>query len=153
MNKFFSTKRFGPISTGHRQWRSDTHCSWVHGYGRIVEIVFWGNKLDERGWVVDFGDLRDVKTWLEGEWDHRVLLAADDPLLNQFMILQELGGINVNVMLPPYGPGIEQSCHYVYDEVNDMIQYKTNGRCGVSQVRIWEHENNSAIYGSFPNVG
>lgn len=152
-NKYYSTKRFGPISTGHRQWRDTGHCAWAHGYGRIVEIVFQASKLDERGWVMDFGDLRDVKAWLESEWDHRILLAADDPLLDQFQTLHELGGCNINVLPEPYGPGIELSCKYVYDRVNDMVKMKTNGRCGVVSVRIWEHENNSAIYGSFSGVG
>ena len=61
---FTSSKRFGPISTGHRQWRAQNHCSFVHGYGRFVEITFGCYQRDERGWVVDFGDLRDVKKWL-----------------------------------------------------------------------------------------
>mgnify|MGYP003656349465 CR=1 FL=1 len=59
--KFKSSKRFGPITTGHRQWRDDGHCSFVHGYGRYVRITFESSELDERGWVMDFGDLKDVK--------------------------------------------------------------------------------------------
>ena len=151
-NKYFSTKRFGPISTGHRQYKSDTHCRWVHGYRRIVEIVFWGSELDERGWVVDFGDLRDVKTWLESEWDHRVLIAHDDPHLGLLQMLEEADVINLNVLPPEYGPGIELSCKYVYDKVDQLVKTKTNNRCGVHSVRIWEHENNSAIYGSYPSA-
>lgn len=143
---FYSTKRFGPISTGHRQWRHDGHCSYAHGYGRTVKIIFGASYLDERGWVVDFGDLREVKKWLEEEWDHRLLLAEDDPLLSQFIDLHNKGGVEVNVMQAPYGPGIELSCKYVYDYVDSFIREKTNGRCWVQSVEIWEHENNSAIY-------
>lgn len=143
---YFSTKRFGPISTGHRQWRHNGHCAFVHGYGRIVEIVFGAEELDARGWVVDFGDLRDVKKWLEEEWDHRVLLAYDDPLLEEFKALDEKGGIDINILPPEYGPGIEQSCKYVFDNVDEIINEKTHERCWVESVRIWEHENNSAFY-------
>ena len=38
--KFKSSKRIGPISTGHRQWKDKGHCSFVHGYGRYVEFTF-----------------------------------------------------------------------------------------------------------------
>ena len=59
--KFKSTKRFGPITTGHRQWRDSGHCSYIHGYGRYVRLTFEASQLDERGWVMDFGDLKDIK--------------------------------------------------------------------------------------------
>ena len=59
--KFKSSKRIGPISTGHRQWKDDGHCSFVHGYGRYVEFTFACNERDDKGWVMDFGDLKDVK--------------------------------------------------------------------------------------------
>ena len=39
---YFSTKRFGPICTGHRQWRDDGHCKYIHGYGRHVQVTFEG---------------------------------------------------------------------------------------------------------------
>ena len=142
---FKSTKKFGPISTGHRQWLHDGHCSWVHGYGRNVQITFACNQLDERGWVMDFGGLKEVKKFLEDEWDHRTLISEHDPLLPDLLELQEKGGININVMYDPYGPGIEQSCLFVFDNVNDLINQKSN-RVWVEKVEIWEHENNSAYY-------
>ena len=69
--KYTSSKRIGPISTGHRQWKHDGHCSYAHGYGRYIEFTFACKRSDHRGWVMDFGDLKDVKKWLEDEWDHR----------------------------------------------------------------------------------
>jgi 6-pyruvoyltetrahydropterin/6-carboxytetrahydropterin synthase len=145
---FFSTKKLGPISTGHRQWRDDGHCSWVHGYGRYIQFTFACNELDERQWVMDFGDLRDIRKLIELNWDHKLLLASDDPLLVKFTELAELGGVSLNVMdvTIGHGPGIEGSCKFIYDLTQPMIDKKTNGRVWISQVEIWEHENNSAIY-------
>ena len=145
--KYTSSKRIGPISTGHRQWKHDGHCSYAHGYGRYVEFTFACKRTDHRGWVMDFGDLKDVKKWLEDEWDHRLLLAYDDPLLEDFVQLHEKGGVNLNVMSEGYGPGIEDSCKYVYDKVNPIIKSKTQGRVWVENVRIYEHEKNWADYG------
>jgi len=145
---YFSTKKLGPISTGHRQWRDTKHCSYVHGYGRYVQFVFGCKSLDDRQWVVDFGDLKDVKKWLEDQWDHRLLIASDDPLLPNFEELHELGGCNLNVMdvTQGWGPGIEGSCKFVYDHVNPMVLQKSNYRCWVAKIEIWEHDLNSAIF-------
>lgn len=150
MEEFYeSTKRFGPISTGHRQWRDGGHCAFVHGYGRHVKITFRATALDHRFWVMDFGDLKWFKSWLEGEWDHRTLLASDDPLLPELTDLHEKGGININVLdvSKGYGPGIEASCKYLYDKLEYELFQRYGSRVRVHRVEIWEHENNSASYG------
>ncbi|MEZ4433662.1 MAG: 6-carboxytetrahydropterin synthase [bacterium] len=36
------------------------------------------------GFVVDFGGLKVVKSWLTEHFDHTLLLDADDPLLQSF---------------------------------------------------------------------
>ena len=144
--KFKSTKRFGPITTGHRQWRDKGHCSYIHGYGRYVRLTFEATQLDERGWVMDFGDLKDVKSWIESEWDHRTLIAADDPAIPELKTLEEVGGINLNILPEGYLPGIEESCRYLYDKLSPMIQRKTNNRVEITRVEIWETEKNQAEY-------
>lgn len=150
---YFSTKRFGPISTGHRQWRDDGHCAYMHGYGREVKVIFGCNELDDKGWVVDFGGLKDFKKWLEGEWDHRLLISSQDPELDKMIELDTQGLIDLNVMEASYGygPGIEQSCKYVFDHLDSVVREMYNGRCWVESVEIWEHCNNSAMY-CRPNV-
>ena len=144
---FTSSKRIGPISTGHRQWKDNGNCSFVHGYGRYVEFTFACNERDDKGWVMDFGDLRDVKQWLEDQWDHRLLLAHDDPLLEDFKKIQSKGGVDLNIMPEGYGPGIEDSCKWVYDNITPMIKLLTDNRVWIQKVRVYEHENNWAEYG------
>ena len=144
--KYKSSKRFGPITTGHRQWRDKGHCSYVHGYGRYVRLTFEATELDERGWVMDFGDLRDVKSWIESECDHRTLIAVDDPAIPELKELEKVGGINLNILPEGYLPGIEESCRYLYDKLKTVIQRKTNNQVEITRVEIWEHENNQAEY-------
>jgi 6-pyruvoyltetrahydropterin/6-carboxytetrahydropterin synthase len=44
-----------------------------------------GDRLDERGMLVDFGDIKDVvKTYIDENWGHRMLLRRDDPLVEEF---------------------------------------------------------------------
>lgn len=151
---YFSTKTFGPISTGHRQWRDDGHCAFLHGYGRKVKVVFGASKLDDKNWVVDFGGLKEFRKWLEGEWDHRMLISSDDPELDTFIELDKKGIIDLNIMVAEYGygPGIEASCKYVFDHLDSVVKEMSGGRCWVQTVEIWEHELNSAIY-ERPGVG
>ena len=145
--KFQSTKKLGPIAVGHRQWRDGGHCAYVHGYGRYIQFTFEGN-LDERQWVMDFGDLKDIKAWIEKEWDHRVLIASDDPQLEKLKEMHELGIMDINVLdvTKGWGPGIEASCKHIYDNVANLIHVKTDGRVKIVKVEIWEHERNSAVY-------
>ena len=150
-----STKKFGPISTTHRNWhaafnecRDSRKCSWVHGYSRYIQFTFEG-ELDDKSWIVDFGDLKFIKQWLDDNWDHKILLASDDPLLSEFKKLEEKAGLTLTVI--PFdernwNPSIEGSCKWVYDSINPILIEKTKGRCYISKVEIWEHEFNTAIY-------
>lgn len=145
---FYSTKRIGPISTGHRQWKHNGHCAWIHGYGRIVQLTFGCHELDDKTWAVDFGGLKPVKQFIEDAWDHRLLLASNDPYLEQIKALEEFNIVNVNVMdvTKGHSPGIEGSCKFLYDNIQPMIDEMTGGRCWLEKVEIWEHENNTAQY-------
>jgi len=150
---YLSTKKFGPISTGHRQpkaaeTRNSARCMWAHGYGREIEFTFIAESLDDRGWVVDFGGLRGIKDWIEEQWDHRLLLTDTDPLLSEFQKLHDLGGVNINIMesAKGWGPGIEQSCKFLFDNINYKIQNLTSDRCEIYSVQVWEHQNNSAKF-------
>ena len=56
--------------------------------------------------------------------------------------------MNINVLdvTKGWGPGIEASCKHIYDNVNNLIHVKTDGRVKIVKVEIWEHERNSAVY-------
>lgn len=81
---FYSTKRYGHevgLSTCFRQWKATSHCNQLHGYAIAVTLKFGASSLDSRGWVVDFGALKDLKAWLKDTFDHKTVLASDDPML------------------------------------------------------------------------
>lgn len=152
--KFQSTKKFGPIPTTHRNWRAaensdrdSVKCSWIHGYSRYVEIVFEG-ELDDKTWVWDFGNSKQIKGFLDKEWDHKVLVSSDDPKLDQLRKMHDEGLLTLNIMdvTEGWGPGIEASCKFVYDNIQPYVKEITNNRVRIVSVRVWEHEFNSALY-------
>lgn len=67
------------ISTGHRIQGHDGKCRRPHGHNYAITIEITGNLTDE-GWIVDKARVTD----LVGEWDHRFLLEAGDPLVDAF---------------------------------------------------------------------
>ncbi len=146
-----STKTYGHevgLSCCFRQWRADhSHCRYLHGYAIAVRIEFGAHKLDERNWVVDFGGLAEVKDFLKNTFDHKLLVAADDPLLDMLMGLDELG--LAQVVICEDGVGCEKFARMIWNEVtNWLINTGQRKRVYVSSVEVKEHGANSAIYGA-----
>ena len=69
------------LSCVYRQHKAKSHCNLLHGYALQFEITFTCDELTEEGWVIDFGDLRWIKRYLEETFDHTLVVAADDKVL------------------------------------------------------------------------
>lgn len=146
-----STKTWGHevgLSCAFRQWRADSHCAHVHGYALSVKLEFEAKALDHRNWVIDFGGLKDIKGWLQEQFDHRLLVARDDPHLPLFMEMDKSGVANVNVV---GAVGCEAFAERVYRYVDQwLLQEKHSGRVKLTSVEVREHGANSAIYMGHP---
>lgn len=82
-------KHLGPVA--YRQWRADSHCNLIHGYSLSFKLYFEARDLDIRNWVVDYGSLRPLKGLLEEWFDHKLLVAEDDPQAAHFRDLESAG--------------------------------------------------------------
>jgi 6-pyruvoyltetrahydropterin/6-carboxytetrahydropterin synthase len=140
---FKSTKRFTGFPCTHRQWRAGSHCKYVHGYSREFYFEFAADELTKEGWVVDFGGLKEIKTWLEYTFDHTFLVAQDDPQLEAFTKLNNEGALQLRV-LP--NPGMEGTAEYVYEESSKIIKKLYGERAWITLVEVSENEKNSAQY-------
>lgn len=144
---FQSTKTYGHnlgFSCAFRQWRADSHCKYIHGYSIAVKFVFEADELDERNWVVDFGSLKSLKGWLETMFDHKTLVAFDDPQLKWFEEAYKNGIIDM-VLVP--ATGCESFAKMIFEATCDWLS--ENGytpRCRLKSVEVMEHGANSAVY-------
>lgn len=143
MGYYTSTKLLKGYPCTHRQWKADSHCRFVHGYSRDFYFEFACKELTEEMWVMDFGGLKEVKSWLSDTFDHTFLASADDPYLDNFRKMDSDGIIQLRV-LP--NAGMEGTAKFVYDMVNDIIGRSTNKRVWVTKVEVRENEKNSAYY-------
>ena len=152
MGKFQSSKVFDGFSTVFRQWKAkDTHCSYLHGYGVSFKVYFEGD-LDHRNWVWDFGGMKRAKTqidgmspkaWMDYMFDHTLICAEDDPALEDFMTLDEIGIIQLRV-IP--ATGAEKFAEYIFNKINEFVLEETDNRVRVTKVKFAEHGKNAAYY-------
>jgi len=144
MNRFYSSKKYGHergLSAAFRQWRADSHCRFVHGYSLEFEYVFGASELDENNWVVDFGGLKEIENWLKQNFDHKTLVAIDDPM---YKIFEEMDEKQVIRMVPVESTGCEMFAKMAMQYANDLIGRLYGDRCWVESVTVREHGANSA---------
>lgn len=150
-----STKVFGHelgLSACFRQHRAThSHCSLLHGYALSFKFVFQAATLDDRNWVHDFGGLKELKENLQATFDHKLVVAADDPHLDT---LCALAGTVADVLVLP-AVGCEAFAQHAFHMATAVI-HKANkasaaigfphDRVSVMSCECAEHGANSAIY-------
>ncbi len=144
MNNFFSVKKYGHergLSAAFRQWRADSHCKFMHGYSLEFEFVFGANELDGNNWVVDFGGLKELELWLRNNFDHKTLVAEDDPMLTELELMHQNGVID---MVRVAGTGCEMFAKMAMEYSSELINSIYGSRCWVESVTVREHGANSA---------
>jgi 6-pyruvoyltetrahydropterin/6-carboxytetrahydropterin synthase len=119
---------------GHRLLNHRGKCRHLHGHNAIAVIRLEREDLDQLGMVVDFGDIGDyVKSWLNAEIDHNMLLHADDPVLP---LLQQAGE---RVYVMQQNPTAENIARLIFE-------YVAQGDYPVVEVAIHETESAVASY-------
>ena len=145
---FQSTKQWGHdvgFSCAFRQWRAThSHCRFLHGYAIGVKLVFEAEMLDHRNWVIDFGGLQSIKKMLTETFDHKLLVAEDDP---QKDLVCSLSGMGVADVLVVPAVGCEMFAKMVYDMVCEWLHsVGQNGRVKLISCEVSEHGANSAVF-------
>ena len=85
-----------------------------------------------------------IKEELANQFDHTTVVAADDPHIEIFKNMDKAGIIQLKIMKHV---GCERFAEWVYNLINDKMQYETDGRISVLKVESFEGgTNNSAIY-------
>ena len=150
---FISTKTFGHdigLSAAFRQWRAkDSHCRFIHGYALSVRLEFEADTLDERNWVVDFGGLKGFRKDLEATFDHKLIVAADDPERARLMHLAKYDLADVVVL---ENTGCEAFARHVFTLAEIWLEEQNlTPRVRIRSVEVCEHGANSAIYTGVDN--
>jgi 6-pyruvoyltetrahydropterin/6-carboxytetrahydropterin synthase len=119
---------------GHRLLDYDGMCKHPHGHNATVEIEIQAATLDHRNMVTDFSDIKRVmKTWIDRELDHKMILRADDPLTGL------LHGMGEPVFVLDSNPTVERIARLIFDVSRDH-------GLPVSRITVWETPTSWATY-------
>jgi 6-pyruvoyltetrahydropterin/6-carboxytetrahydropterin synthase len=119
---------------GHRLRNYEGKCRHLHGHNGRVEIEMEGERLDGRGMLTDFGDIKRVmKQWIDDHLDHRMLLRKDDPALDY---IRKAGELHFVMEENPTAEAIARLIHETAHELG----------LAVSKVTLWETPDSCASY-------
>lgn len=119
---------------GHRLLDYDGKCRHLHGHNGLARIVMEGSRLDERGMLIDFAEIkRLLQAWINEELDHRMLLHEDDPALSALRDLSE------PVFPMTTNPTAENIAKLIYDHARSQ-------GFPVVEVSLWETPHAFATY-------
>lgn len=142
-----STKTYGHnegLSACFRQWRANhSHCRFLHGYALSFKFTFESDALDDKGWVMDFGGLKGLKAWLKATFDHKLVVAADDPDLDKFRRMDDENLCQLLIL--EKGVGCERFAELAGEFATSFLaEFHPHVRC--VEVECREHGANSAIW-------
>ena len=156
MARYLSAKNFDNFSVALRQHKAQhSHCKLLHGYAFEIKVWFASNEsdidkqLDDMNWIVDYGGFKKppqgngLREWLDNMFDHTTLIEKDDPYLDIFQQLEQMGICKLIVMDKM---GAESVARLVYDKFNERLSKTDGARCKVVKVECFENKNNSSIY-------
>lgn len=144
---YYSTKHYDHsigLSAVFRQPNADhSHCNLLHGYSLAFTFTFGCKDLDNKNWAVDFGGLKPLKSWLEDNFDHKLVVDRADPHLADLLDLQKKGLAEIRVMT---GVGAEKFAEHSFNFADRLVREMTDDRCFCVKSEVAEHGSNSAIY-------
>ena len=133
MQRFQVTKVI-EFAYGHRLLEYEGKCRYLHGHNGLLEVDIDSSALDRLGMVIDFGEVNDiVRTWVNDNLDHRMLLCKDDP------IIPTLKGMGEPLFLMDENPTAENIARVIW-------QAARGAGLKVSEIRLWETSTSRATY-------
>lgn len=135
-----SIERYHDISMGHRVVGHESKCRHLHGHNYRIHFVCTAEELDALGRVIDFSEIKErLCLWLEAEWDHKLMLWSEDPLLPELKRL-----VADDLCVVPFNPTAEQLARHLV-EVVGPAQLAGTG-ITLSACRVEETRKCSATY-------
>lgn len=133
------------ICAAHRLVGNMRGCGRLHGHNYLIEIELTGTPSKE-GVIMDFYDIKaKFGRWLDENWDHRLILHEEDPLVRDLEVREALSG-DGSLVVVPFIPTAENMANYLLKIFNNRIFFKlydVNGK--VSKVTVHEtHKGRAA---------
>jgi len=132
---------------GHRIYGHESKCNWLHGHNYVALVVAAVDHLDRLTRVVDFGVLKArYGEWIEANWDHKLILSANDPLLETYGLLHAGYPMEKVWVMPKGQPTAEGMAEHLLRLGPELLReglglFEPGQGVRVVRVRLWETEN------------
>lgn len=98
-------------------------CEKLHGHNFKVEIKVKGSKLDKKGMLIDFQDIKKMTRKILSGLDH--------------------SNLNEKNPFTKTNPTSENIAKYLFEEINKKLSFFN---CILLSITVWENEKASATY-------
>lgn len=132
--RMYSVTQELPFCYGHRLLHYRGKCGRLHGHNGLARITLRAPALDGQGMVADFDQIeRDLRDFLDGSIDHRLLLHEADPLVPALRAARE------EFLAVEFNPTAENIARMIFDHAQ---------RKGfpVAEVQVVEQQGSIASY-------
>jgi 6-pyruvoyltetrahydropterin/6-carboxytetrahydropterin synthase len=130
----YSVTKIVSFCYGHRLLNYAGKCKYLHGHNGRAEILLGSQKLDHRGMVIDFTDIKNIiGNFINDHLDHRILLCKEDQLIP---VLKKL---NEPYYAMDHNPTAENIAKLIYD-------FGVSKGLPIVSVKLWETDTSFAVY-------
>ncbi len=130
----YSVTKLVTFCYGHRLLNYSGKCRYLHGHNGRLEIELSSERLDPRGMVRDFEEIkRTIQQWIDMTLDHAMLLRKDDPLVGVLRKQKQ------RLFLMGDNPTAETIARIIFTHIQNL-------GFPVTSVRLWETDSSFATY-------
>ena len=135
------SKTYSDIPFAHRQHKHQGHCNLIHGHNWSFKFTFTCLELDDKGFVVDFGDLKFIAKWLE-QLDHAYVYNRGDRETEKLL----LNHPDLFKAYPVESCSAEGLAKHAFDQVSQLLNQHLGARVSLQSVEVFEDSRNAARY-------
>lgn len=140
------TKKLSTFSAAHRLIKGyQGKCKSLHGHNYALEITVSATELDQYDFVMDFDDIKKhFDKWVQDNWDHATIVSEMDTKLIEFLKTE-----NQDYFIIPGDKNTSAEClsEFLFNQFNHILKSLKEARVTVTQVRVFESETASAMFG------
>lgn len=118
--------------TAHRLLNYGGDCGNIHGHSYKWLFTF-EDRVNEKGFVTDFKDLKSILSTVEGEFDHALILNKEDPL-SKVLITAEP---TLRIICFDGQPTVENMARYAKESIESLL---LSGRKTMQLIKVGIHE-------------
>lgn len=137
------SKIYKDIPFAHRQPLHTGHCSKIHGHNWSIIIEFEAAQLDENGFVVDFGNLKYFKAFIDEYLDHACLFSKGDSRVQD---LAQSEFKDLFKILWVDNASCEGIALFLYQEFSQLLKAQEGDRVSIRSLKLYEDEKNFVSY-------